>query len=195
MNGFDCYKILKLDRSATNDDIKKSYRKLALKYHPDTNRGGSGSEEKFKEITKAYEILIDPDKRRIYDRVGYSSYNDLFSRSEMNNSDNNQFKARMNGAFFQGGGGCGKRGGGRCRFRGKGFAESSNVLDAVYNIDISPEQALNGIEMKFKLKHEWEELLLRVQIPAGIENGSILKLSGINDFNDLLIRVNYNNER
>ncbi len=195
MSDFDCYKLLNVDRSATDDDIKKSYRKLALKYHPDTNRGDSDSEEKFKEITRAYEILIDPEKRRMYDRIGFSSYNDLFSRAEMNNQDRNQFTAWMNGNSFQRGRGCGKRGGGGCRFRSKGFANLSNVFDDVYNINISPEQALNGTEMKFKLKHGWEEFMLQIKIPAGIENGSILKLSGSSDFNDLLIRVNYNNER
>jgi molecular chaperone DnaJ len=65
----DYYKILELDKNASADDIKKSYRKLALKYHPDKN-SESGAEEKFKEISEAYSVLSDPDKKSKYDRYG-----------------------------------------------------------------------------------------------------------------------------
>jgi len=68
--GKDYYKILGVARDATADQLKKAYRKLALKYHPDKNRGQAGAEAKFKEIGEAYEVLSDEKKRRIYDQVG-----------------------------------------------------------------------------------------------------------------------------
>jgi len=68
--GKDYYKILGVPRDATADQLKKAYRKLALKYHPDKNRGQASAEAKFKEIGEAYEVLSDDNKRRIYDQVG-----------------------------------------------------------------------------------------------------------------------------
>ncbi len=66
----DYYKILGVDKNATQDEIKKAYRKLALKYHPDRNPGDKAAEEKFKEITEANEVLSDPEKRKKYDALG-----------------------------------------------------------------------------------------------------------------------------
>ena len=68
--GKDYYKILGLQsRGASEEDIKKAYRKMALKYHPDKNKS-AGAEEKFKEIAEAYEVLSDPKKRQVYDQYG-----------------------------------------------------------------------------------------------------------------------------
>jgi molecular chaperone DnaJ len=68
----DYYEVLGLSRDATEDDIKKAYRKLALKYHPDKNPGSKEAEEKFKEATEAYEVLKDPQKRSTYDQFGHA---------------------------------------------------------------------------------------------------------------------------
>lgn len=70
----DCYEILGIDRKADEGEIKKAYRKLAKKYHPDTNTGDGQAAEKFKEITEAYGILNDPEKRKLYDRFGYAAF-------------------------------------------------------------------------------------------------------------------------
>ncbi len=70
----DYYKILEVERSTSADDIKKAYRKLAMKYHPDRNQGNKQAEDKFKEINEAYEVLSDPQKRSRYDQLG-ESYN------------------------------------------------------------------------------------------------------------------------
>jgi DnaJ-class molecular chaperone len=66
----DYYEILGLNKTATNDEIKKAYRKLAMKYHPDKNPNNKEAEQKFKEISEAYGILSDEEKRKIYDKYG-----------------------------------------------------------------------------------------------------------------------------
>ena len=67
----DYYEVLGVSRSASADEIKKAYRRLAMKHHPDRNKDDSGSEGKFKEVKEAYEVLRDSDKRAAYDRFGH----------------------------------------------------------------------------------------------------------------------------
>jgi len=86
----DYYEVLAVGKTATREEIKKSYRKLALQYHPDRNKGDKDAEEKFKEAAEAYEVLSDPEKRQLYDRFGHAglqqsgftgfrSFDDIFS--------------------------------------------------------------------------------------------------------------------
>ena len=86
----DYYEILSVSRECGDEEIKKSYRKLALKYHPDRNPGNKDAEDKFKEAAEAYEVLRDSQKRQIYDRFGheglegtgfrgFSGFDDIFS--------------------------------------------------------------------------------------------------------------------
>ena len=71
-NKRDYYEVLGIDKSADKETIKKAYRKLAIKYHPDRNPGNKEAEEKFKEATEAYEVLSDDQKRPIYDQYGFA---------------------------------------------------------------------------------------------------------------------------
>ena len=70
----DYYDILGLSKSASDSEIKSSYRKLAMKYHPDRNPGDKKAEEKFKEISESYEILKDPQKKSAYDQYGHAAF-------------------------------------------------------------------------------------------------------------------------
>lgn len=71
----DYYEVLGLEKGASEEDIKKAFRKLAIKYHPDKNRGNKEAEEKFKEINEAYQVLSDPEKKANYDRFGTADFN------------------------------------------------------------------------------------------------------------------------
>src|SRR5256885_15467359 len=70
----DYYEVLGIERTVTAEEIKKSYRKLAVKYHPDKNPGDKAAEEKFKELGEAYEVLNDPQKRAAYDQYGHAAF-------------------------------------------------------------------------------------------------------------------------
>ena len=78
-NKRDYYEVLGVDKSASADDIKKAYRKLAMKYHPDRNPGDKSAEEKFKEVGEAYEVLSDADKRSRYDSYGFAGVDPNFN--------------------------------------------------------------------------------------------------------------------
>jgi len=83
----DYYEILGVSHSTTDDEIKKAYRKLAMQYHPDKNPGDKEAEEKFKQISTAYEVLSDPEKRQAYDQRGQSGLNDLGFQGFTDTSD------------------------------------------------------------------------------------------------------------
>ena len=70
----DFYDTLGLSREASDSEIKSAYRKLAMKYHPDRNQGDSAAEQKFKDVSQAYEILKDPKKRQTYDQFGHAAF-------------------------------------------------------------------------------------------------------------------------
>ena len=76
----DYYEVLEINKNATDDEVKKSYRRLAKKYHPDLNKGDKAAEEKFKEISEAYEVLMDKNKRANYDKHGHAGVNSQFGR-------------------------------------------------------------------------------------------------------------------
>ncbi len=183
----DYYKILGVEKTASSDEIKKSFRNLAKKYHPDKNPGDKISEEKFKEASEAYEILSDPEKRKKYDRVGsnWKYYQNAeagqedwfanFSQRNRSNTNSGQdfgnifgnmggfsdfFEAFMGGAFDNRSGNSKSRG-----FSGKG-------ADYEANLNITLEEAFNGSERTFTI----DGRTIKIKINPGTENATKLRL-------------------
>lgn len=145
----DYYEILEVTRTSTADEIKKSYRKIAMKFHPDRNPGDKSAEERFKEAAEAYEVLSDPDKRAKYDRFGHSAFGPGrgggFSGGGMNMEDifsqfGDIFGDDMFGSFFGG-----ARSGGR-RSRG---VRGSNLR---VRIKMNYEEIAKGATKTIKVK-------------------------------------------
>ena len=148
----DYYKILGIERGASQSEIKKAYRKKAIKYHPDKNPGNAEAEAKFKEAAEAYEVLSDPDKRARYDQVGHDAYKNSQSfgggGGHMNMDDIfSQFGDIFGGAFGGGFSGFSDFGGGGRRPRQKG----SNLR---VRINLTLEEIANGVEKKIKIKRK-----------------------------------------
>jgi len=183
----DYYEVLGVDKNASENDIKKAYRKAAMKYHPDKFANASDAEkkdaeEKFKEINEAYEVLGDAEKRAAYDQYGHA-------------------------AFEQGGGGAGGfggfegfGGGGFGGFEGfAGFGGSSRRSyaepghDLRYNLEITLEEAAKGVEKTIKYKRNGkcehchgtgtakETVEKKINVPAGIDDGQKLKYAGLGE--------------
>jgi molecular chaperone DnaJ len=148
MSKRDYYEILGVSKSASADEIKKSYRKVAMQYHPDRNPGDKAAEEKFKEAAEAYEILSDQDKRAQYDRFGHvggaggrggsggMNMDDIF------NQFGDIFGDDLFGSFFGGG----QRGGGRQRGRG---TRGSNLR---IKLKLNYEEIAKGVSKNIKVK-------------------------------------------
>ena len=143
----DYYEVLGVNRDADDDDIKKAYRKLAMKHHPDRNQGDAakGSEEKFKEAKESYEILSDASKRAAYDRFGHAGVN-----PSMGGGAGAQGFGGFSDAFgdiFEGIFGAGAAAGGR----GRGGSSVYRGSDLRYNLEITLEQAARGYETKIRI--------------------------------------------
>lgn len=172
------YEILGVEKTATQDEIKKAYRKLARKYHPDVNKD-PGAEEKFKEINGAYEILSDENKRKQYDTHGDNMFNGSnfqdFARG-YNSADLNDILKNIFGGGFARNGGFGGNfggfGGGFGSFgQGFGFGED---LDINAKIEIGFDLAINGGEKSINVAGE----NIKIKIPAGVKGGEKLRIKG-----------------
>jgi molecular chaperone DnaJ len=150
----DYYEILGVDKSVSQDEIKKTYRKLAKKYHPDMNKDDKeAAEEKFKEVSEAYEVLADPDKRSKYDRFGHAGLDGAFGADGFNWNDFTHYTdiSDIFGDLFGGGGSIFDAffGGGR-RQRSTGPMRGSDLR---YDVEISLKEAAKGMEMTLDIPH------------------------------------------
>jgi molecular chaperone DnaJ len=138
----DYYEVLGVNRDASEDEIKKAYRKLAMKHHPDRNPDSKDGEEKFKEAKEAYEVLCDPDKRRAYDAYGHAGVNPQMGGMGAGEAAGFGGFAEAFGDIFSDifGGGAGR--GRSSVFRG---------ADLRYNLEVSLEQAARGTETKIRI--------------------------------------------
>lgn len=150
----DYYELLGVSRSASDDDIKKAYRKLAMKYHPDKNQGDAAAESRFKEVSEAYEVLGDPSKRQRYDQYGHEGMKSTFGPGGFDFSRDFTHASDLEdilGSIFGGGGGMFEDffggGGGRRRSR----TGPQRGADLRFNLEIDLEEAAFGSEREVSL--------------------------------------------
>jgi curved DNA-binding protein len=174
----DYYKILELNKNASADDIKKAYRKLARKYHPDLNPNDAAAKIKFQQINEANEVLSDPEKRKKYDTFGRDWKHQAEAQRHQKESGGQRqqraqsFSGNFGGTdfsdFFEsmfGGEDGGRKSSGHIKYRGQDFnAELHLDLKDVY---VTHKQTLTVNEKN-----------IRLTIPAGVENGQIIKIVG-----------------
>ena len=196
MSKKDYYQLLGVSRSANADEIKKAYRKLAMQYHPDKNPNNKKAEEKFKEISEAYEILSDETKRQSYDQFGHAGaqgnpfgagaggFGGGFggSRGGPRGNDFNDIFGDVFGDIFNQTRGNSRAGGGF----GAGAGRSPNKgSDLKYTLTITLEEAAVGTEKVISFNRQAgskeENARLAVTVPAGVKEGQRLKLSGEGD--------------
>ncbi|HVN55612.1 MAG TPA: J domain-containing protein [Anaerolineaceae bacterium] len=195
----DYYKVLGVERGAKDTDIKKAYRKLALKHHPDRNQGNKEAEEKFKEINEAYQVLSDPEKRARYDQLGESynrwqqgggapggfNWEDWFvqnqgdaggTRVDVGNLDD-LFGGGFSDFFDQIFGGIGGRSAQTRRQTSTRTARGQKAQPALgyqQPVQISFNEAYRGTERTLQL----DDRRLEVKIPAGSKTGTKVRVPG-----------------
>lgn len=204
----DYYKILGVGREASKDEIAKAFKKLARKYHPDLNPGNKESEEKFKEINEAYEVLKDEQKRKMYDQLGpnwqhgqqfqgepgYENVHFTFNGKSFDGSGFSDFFETLFGGAAAGGG------------RGANFgpdpfggfsSRPRRGRDVEAELPLSLEEASSGGRRTVTLQMPQGPKTLEVNVPAGIREGAKLRLAGQGDPapggtpGDLFLRVRY----
>jgi curved DNA-binding protein len=178
----DYYKILGIDKKATDAEVKKAYRKLARKYHPDLNPNDKAAEQKFKEINEANEVLSHPENRKKYDQYGEDwKHSEEFEKAQQQRQS--QRGGGQQGGFggfggFSGGGDYsdffesmfgGRTGGGRSR--------TAQAKGRDYNAELHLD--LKDVYTTHKRALTINGKNIRLTIPAGVENGQVIKISGL----------------
>src|SRR5687768_11324978 len=174
MAGKDYYEILGVKKNASEDELKKAYRNLAKKYHPDKHKGDKDAENRFKEISEAYAVLSDSEKRAQYDRLG---------REAFGPGGANPF-AGFDFSQFGGGGGRSRRGGGRRTsttmdftdifgdlFGGGGGGFEPEPQEAHADVTIDFRDAIHGTTITLQVNGD----TMKVKIPEGIADGQKIR--------------------
>lgn len=192
----DLYRILGVERNATEADIKKTYRRLARELHPDKNKGNKESEERFKKVSAAYAVLGNADKRKLYDKYGIDGLRDGFDPKMWEQAQG--FGRRSGGAegpvdfggftgfggmedlfetLFGGAarGGMGARGGRRVEWRAE---PRGKPVETRSHMEVDLLDAVLGREMQIVVPIEGERRSLKVKLPQGIESGKSIRLRG-----------------
>lgn len=195
----DYYKVLGVERNASQDDIKKAYRKMARKYHPDLNKDDPNAKDKFQEINEANEVLSDPEKRKKYDEYGehwkhadeFKAEREAYQRAQQSGGQSAYWYS-VNGDDFMGGFGGNAHGfggnasgfsdffeqlfghGASAGRSGRGYNMMSRGGDIEAQMNLSLREAAVTHKQTFSVNGE----NLRITIPAGIANGQMIKLKG-----------------
>lgn len=182
----DYYEILGVNKSASDEEIKRAYRKLAMKYHPDKNPNKKDAEERFKEINEAYAVLSDKEKRKQYETFGKEGFHQRFTQEDIFRGFD--FDEILSGLF----GGRGRR---ESRYGGRGGFDFGDLFtgqgtyqdmsrrpqkgeDILFELSISLEEAVLGGEKRISYRKNGKVEEVSVRIPKGIETGKKLRLSG-----------------
>lgn len=176
MGQSDYYEVLGVPRDAHVDAIKKAYRALALKYHPDHNEGSSEAEGKFKKVSEAYAVLSDAKKRAQYDQFGEAGFHQRFSQEDI--FQGADFQSIFQNLGFGGAGGpdlfSQLFGGG---FGGGGRPRARSNPPMVHRIQVGFEEALSGGERMVRLAIDGETRAFTLRIPKGLKDGQKLRVS------------------
>ena len=190
MTGKDYYKILGVEKTTSADEIKKAYRKLAFKYHPDQNKDDKAAEEKFKDISEAYAVLSDVEKRRQYDQFGADAFNNNYSREDI--FRNTDFNSILREFGFGGAGGIsGRIFSNQAGSSGFSFNSGSHQFGDAFNqrhiiqgeslsytLELNLEDISKNTEKTISYRIGDKQESVSIKIPAGISDGKRLRLPG-----------------
>jgi len=180
----DYYKILGVNKTASETEIKKAYRKLAMKYHPDHTKGDKSAEETFKKISEAYAVLSDKEKRQQYDTFGSAGFQQRYSQEDIfKGSDFESILSELFGGSGRfGGGGKGMRfsfdGGGPFGGYQRQQQAPPKGSDLEYELPLTLEDVAAGTQKIVSFQHKGHSEKITVKIPKGMISGKKLRIAG-----------------